>query len=108
MLEPTLSLISFSVQIHAVQLILLVYAYSNDILNRSIEVWELKSDFQKIKNSTPGADNITVIWFKNLDYVFLAKIIHVFQHHLIFSDTQITGNMLPLLPSACPIKIKGN
>ncbi|GBM14401.1 hypothetical protein AVEN_246569-1 [Araneus ventricosus] len=53
-----------------------------NFLNRNIEFWELKRAISKKKNSTPGADNITSIWFKNLDDASLLKILGMLQQQL--------------------------
>ncbi|GBN64540.1 RNA-directed DNA polymerase from mobile element jockey [Araneus ventricosus] len=75
----------FSIQTTEVQPIPIDYDSGNESLNRNIEFWELKRAIQKTKNSTPGADNIPAIWFKNLDDASLYKILFMFQQQLDFS-----------------------
>ncbi|GBM63094.1 hypothetical protein AVEN_210671-1, partial [Araneus ventricosus] len=75
----------FSTQTTEVQPIPIDYDSGNESLNRNIEFWELKRAIQKTKNSTPGADNIPAIWFKNLDDASLYKILFMFQQQLDFS-----------------------
>ncbi|GBM57851.1 RNA-directed DNA polymerase from mobile element jockey [Araneus ventricosus] len=75
----------FSTPTTEVQPIPIDYDSGNESLNRNIEFWELKRAIQKTKNSTPGADNIPAIWFKNLDDASLYKILFMFQQQLDFS-----------------------
>ncbi|GBM23018.1 hypothetical protein AVEN_67004-1 [Araneus ventricosus] len=72
----------FSSYSHEVQPIPLDYSTENEFLNRNIEFWELKRAISKTKNSTPGADNIPSIWFKNLDDASLLKILGILQQQL--------------------------
>ncbi|GBN98982.1 hypothetical protein AVEN_48471-1, partial [Araneus ventricosus] len=67
----------FSSYSHEVQPLPLDYSTENEFLNRNIEFWELKRAISKTKNSTPGADNIPSIWFKNLDDASLLKILDI-------------------------------
>ncbi|GBN90096.1 hypothetical protein AVEN_224436-1 [Araneus ventricosus] len=76
----------FSSYSHEVQPIPLDYSTENEFLNRNIEFWELKRAISKTKNSTPGADNIPSIWFKNLD-ASLLKILGMLQ--------QLDSSVLP-------------
>ncbi|GBO39798.1 hypothetical protein AVEN_126488-1 [Araneus ventricosus] len=75
----------FSTPTTEVQPIPIDYDSGNESLNRNIEFWELQRAIQKTKNSTPGADNIPAIWFKNLDDASLYKILFMFQQQLDFS-----------------------
>ncbi|GBM15663.1 hypothetical protein AVEN_95281-1 [Araneus ventricosus] len=72
----------FSSYSHEIQPIPLDYSTENEFLNRNIEFWELKRAISKTKNSTPGADNIPSIWFKNLDDASLLKILGMLQEQL--------------------------
>ncbi|GBL88786.1 hypothetical protein AVEN_158915-1 [Araneus ventricosus] len=72
----------FSSYSHEVQPIPLDYSTENEFLNRNIEFWELKRTISKTENSTPGADNIPSIWFKNLDDASLLKIMDMLQQQL--------------------------
>ncbi|GBM13926.1 hypothetical protein AVEN_152361-1 [Araneus ventricosus] len=96
----------FSIQSTEVQPIPIDYGSDNEILNRNIEFWELKRAIQKTKISTPGADNILAIWFKNLDDASLYKILFMFQQQLDFSVLPKNWKHAIILPIPKPNKDK--
>ncbi|GIY52577.1 RNA-directed DNA polymerase from mobile element jockey [Caerostris darwini] len=57
----------FSAQNFRTEPIPLDYNIDNKLLNKNIELWELRKAIQKMRNTTPGTDNIPAAWFKKLD-----------------------------------------
>ncbi|GBL53920.1 hypothetical protein AVEN_160440-1 [Araneus ventricosus] len=96
----------FSTPTTEVQPIPIDYDSGNESLNRNIEFWELKRAIQKTKNSTPGADNIPAIWFKNLDDASLYKILFMFQQQLDFSVLPKHWKHAIIIPNPKPNKDK--
>ncbi|GBO35490.1 hypothetical protein AVEN_213969-1 [Araneus ventricosus] len=96
----------FSSYSHEVQPIPLDYSTENEFLNRNIEFWELKRAISKTKNSTPGADNIPPIWFKNLDDASLLKILGMSQQQLDSSVLPKAWKHTIIIPIPKPNKDK--
>ncbi|GBN00352.1 hypothetical protein AVEN_270121-1 [Araneus ventricosus] len=96
----------FSSYSHEVQPIPLDYSTENEFLNRNIEFWELKRAISKTKNSTPGADNIPAIWFKNLDDASLLKILGMLQQQLDSSVLPKAWKHTIIIPIPKPNKDK--
>ncbi|GBM16551.1 putative RNA-directed DNA polymerase from transposon BS [Araneus ventricosus] len=91
---------------YRMQPIPLDYSTENEFLNRNIEFWELKRAISKTKNSTPGADNIPSIWFKNLDDASLLKILGLLQQQLDFSALPKVWKHTIIIPIPKPNKDK--
>ncbi|GIY34109.1 uncharacterized protein CDAR_481121 [Caerostris darwini] len=75
----------FSAQNFRSEPIPLDYSIENKFLNKNIELWELRKSIQKMRNTTPGADNIPAAWFKKLEGSSLLVILHLFNQQLSFS-----------------------
>ncbi|GBM70196.1 hypothetical protein AVEN_20500-1 [Araneus ventricosus] len=96
----------FSSYSHEEQPIPLDYSTENEFLNRNIEFWELKRAISKTKNSTPGADNIPSIWFKNLDDASPLKILGMLQQQLDSSVLPKAWKHTIIIPIPKPNKDK--
>ncbi|GBN17052.1 hypothetical protein AVEN_63799-1 [Araneus ventricosus] len=75
------------------------YSTENEFLNKNIAI-------SKTKNSTPGADNIPPIWFKQLDDASLLKILGMLQQQLDSSVLPKAWKHTIIIPIPKPNKDK--
>ncbi|GIX70830.1 RNA-directed DNA polymerase from mobile element jockey, partial [Caerostris darwini] len=94
----------FSAQNFCSEPIPLDYSIDNKFLNKNIELWELRKSIQKMRNTTPGADNIPAAWFKKLDESSLLVVLHLFNQQLSFSPIPKSWKYALIIPIPKPNK----
>ncbi|GFX88029.1 probable RNA-directed DNA polymerase from transposon X-element [Trichonephila clavipes] len=80
----------------------------NNLLNKPFHILELHSAIKNSKNTTPGADHVTAIFFKNLDQSQRDVILRYFQKlfdNAIVPDSWKHAILLPI-PKPCKDKTK--
>ncbi|GFS57553.1 RNA-directed DNA polymerase from mobile element jockey [Trichonephila clavipes] len=80
----------------------------NNLLNKPFNILELHSAIKNSKNTTPGADHVTAILFKNLDQGQRDVILRYFQKlfdNAIVPDSWTHAIILPI-PKPCKDKTK--
>ncbi|GFV63215.1 LINE-1 reverse transcriptase homolog [Trichonephila clavipes] len=80
----------------------------NNLLNKPFHILELHSAIKNSKNTTPGADHVTAIFFKNLDQGQRDVILRYFQKlfgNAIVPDSWKHAIILPI-PKPCKDKTK--
>ncbi|GFS91320.1 putative RNA-directed DNA polymerase from transposon BS [Trichonephila clavipes] len=80
----------------------------NNLLNKPFHILELHSAIKNLKNTTPGADHVTAIFFKNLDQGQRDVILRYFQKlfdNAIVPDSWKHAIILPI-PKPCKDKTK--
>ncbi|GFY25088.1 putative RNA-directed DNA polymerase from transposon X-element [Trichonephila clavipes] len=80
----------------------------NNLLNKPFHILELHSAIKNSKNTTPGADHVTAIFFKNLDQGQRDVILRYFQKlfdNAIVPDSWKHAILLPI-PKPCKDKTK--
>ncbi|GFX21393.1 putative RNA-directed DNA polymerase from transposon X-element [Trichonephila clavipes] len=80
----------------------------NNLLNKPFHILELHSAIKNSKNTTPGADHVTAIFFKNLDQGQRDVILRYFQKifdNAIVPDSWKHAILLPI-PQPCKDKTK--
>ncbi|GFV85240.1 uncharacterized protein TNCV_928711 [Trichonephila clavipes] len=89
--------------------LLLDFLYDkNNLLNKPFHILELHSAIKNSKNTTPGADHVTAIFFKNLDQGQRDVILRYFQKlfdNAIVPDSWKHAIILPI-PKPCKDKTK--
>ncbi|GFX81345.1 putative RNA-directed DNA polymerase from transposon X-element [Trichonephila clavipes] len=80
----------------------------NNLLNKPFHILELHSAIKNSKNTTPGADHVTAIFFKNLDQSQRDVILRYFQK--LFDNARVPDSwkhaiLLPI-PKPCKDKTK--
>ncbi|GFV08208.1 RNase H domain-containing protein [Trichonephila clavipes] len=80
----------------------------NNLLNKPFHILELHSAIKNSKNTTPGADHVTAVFFKNLDQGQRDAILRYFQKlfdNAIVPDSWKHAIILPI-PKPCKDKTK--
>ncbi|GFX55880.1 putative RNA-directed DNA polymerase from transposon BS [Trichonephila clavipes] len=83
------------------------FLYDKNSLNKPFHILELHSAIKNSKNTTPGADHVTAIFFKNLDQGQRDVILRYFQKfdNAIVPDSWKHAILLPI-PKPCKDKTK--
>ncbi|GFU52956.1 RNA-directed DNA polymerase from mobile element jockey [Trichonephila clavipes] len=77
----------------------------NNLLNKPFHILELHSAIKNSKNTTPGADHVTAIFFKNLDQGVILRYFQKLFDNAIVPDSWKQAIILPI-PKPCKDKTK--